>query len=55
MTVCFHQILQVGLGCKMSPGKLVILSAIRRPPYKTTVAPNIYITACYVYCELVQT
>ena len=28
----------------VSPRKLVILSAIRRPPYKTTVAPNIYIT-----------
>ncbi len=34
--------------CKMSPRKLVILSAIRRPTYKTTVAPNIYITTCYV-------
>ncbi len=31
----------------MSPRKLVVLSAIRRPPYKTTVAPNIYITTCY--------
>ncbi len=35
------------LCCKMSPRKLVILLAIRRPPYKTMVAPNIYITTCY--------
>ncbi len=30
------------------PPKLVSLSAIRRPSYKTMVALNIYITACYV-------
>ncbi len=34
--------------CKMSPPKLVIFSAIRRPAYKPTVVPNIYITTCYV-------
>ncbi len=41
-------LVQVGLCCKMSPRKLVILLAIRRPPYKTAVAPNIYITTCYI-------
>ena len=40
-------LVRVGLCCKMSPRKLVISSAIRRPPYKTTVAENIYITTCY--------
>ncbi len=29
-------------------------SAIRRPPYKTTVAPNIYITSCYVALSLTK-
>ncbi len=40
-------LVQVGLCGKMSPRKLVILSAIRRPSYKAMVAPNIYITTCY--------
>ena len=38
----------------MSPRKLVILSAIRRPPYKATVAPNIYIMTCYELSYLAE-
>ena len=44
---CMERMKKKLLCCKMSLRKLVILSAICRPPYKTMVAPNIYITTCY--------
>ena len=34
--------------CQMSPSGFITLWTIRRPSYKSTVAPNIYITTCYV-------
>ncbi len=37
-----HHFIYIG-----SPPKFVTLLAIHGPSYKTTVAPNIYITACY--------
>ena len=46
LTLCYG-FKYIGRCCQMSPPGFIILWTIRRLSYKTTVAPNIYITTCY--------